>query len=478
MVEEKGPTEATLVDGSAVEKHDAVVVPAVGSSDTRLTGDYDGMSTVVTDFVVHLVCLVVYLVPLWIVYHDSEMSYTAILDENFITDNGDVTGGHGNTLRKVFENDYWGRSMYNPSSHKSWRPVSILSFRFLLSEHTSPDHVIFWHRLVNLIVHAAVADMVSNCACHLYGSGSSGGGAVVQKTRMVRRLSKLLFALHPTHVEAVSNAANRPHILSLLFTLLAVDDRTSIFVLPITMTLALMTSETATFQLPAVLVTLTVIQWKQRQQQQQRTRQQQQQPHTTLPLSDLCDTVFKLLPRYFAIAAPVFSYLYLRHAYDTLDIPHALIRPAENPFYRFTGLQRTLSYSLVLAVHVGKLFLLDPLGFAHEYGYACLPAVDVVDGAVADLRLLAPLLLGVTLVVTILYTTTRRGLESTLMLTVALSWVATLFPISGVVKVGTFIADRILVPSTVAFAVFGAIFLTNWICRGKDHGTIQWLLPI
>ena len=90
MVEEKVPTEATLVDGSAVEKHDAVVVPAVGSSDTRLTGDYDGMSTVVTDFVVHLVCLVVYLVPLWIVYHDSEMSYTAILDENFSLQHLDV----------------------------------------------------------------------------------------------------------------------------------------------------------------------------------------------------------------------------------------------------------------------------------------------------------------------------------------------------------------------------------------------------
>ena len=150
------------------------------------------------------------------------------------------------------------------------------------------------------------------------------------------------------------------------------------------------------------------------------------------------------------------------------------MRPAENPFYDFVGIKRTLSYSVVLAVHIGKLILLDPIGFSHEYGYNCLPAVEITfqnnlqtiiemiyDVITQDSRILFPIGFFV-LFFTIGILCLRKGLDASLLFFVGFSWIFTLFPISGVVKVGTFIADRILVPSTVTFAIFGGVLLTNW----------------
>lgn len=52
---------------------------------------------------------------------------------------------------------------------------------------------------------------------------------------------------------------------------------------------------------------------------------------------------------------------------------------------------------------------------------------------------------------------------------VALAWLLTLFPVSGAIKVGTSIADRIVVPTTFAFAIFGGRLLTALLLNiGND----------
>jgi len=173
----------------------------------------------------------------------------------------------------------------------------------------------------------------------------------------------------------------------------------------------------------------------------------------------LLQTGVALIPRYLAVIAVGIAYLILRHHFDTLSIPDGLIRPAENPYYEFTGTKRILSYSLVLAVHIGKLFLADPIGFSHEYGFNCLPPVE--DG-LEDLRLVFPTVL-FSVIILVSLSCLKKGLESSLLLAVGLSWVFTLLPISGVIKVGTFIADRIIVASTVTYAIFGGVFLTKWL---------------
>lgn len=69
-----------------------------------------------------------------IVWIASVLSYLNSLTGEFvhddlsaITSNPDVTGS--NPLYKLFLNDYWGKPLSHPLSHKSCRPLTILTFR-------------------------------------------------------------------------------------------------------------------------------------------------------------------------------------------------------------------------------------------------------------------------------------------------------------------------------------------------------------
>ena len=75
-----------------------------------------------------------YLVPLLA----ACLAYVNSIDGDFVHDdlsvilsNGDVTADVTN-YRSIFNNDFWGTSMADVNSHKSYRPITILSFRCLV----------------------------------------------------------------------------------------------------------------------------------------------------------------------------------------------------------------------------------------------------------------------------------------------------------------------------------------------------------
>ena len=49
-------------------------------------------------------------------------------DLSAICSNPDVVGRRS-SLSQIFSNDFWGKAMSDPDSHKSYRPLTILSFR-------------------------------------------------------------------------------------------------------------------------------------------------------------------------------------------------------------------------------------------------------------------------------------------------------------------------------------------------------------
>ncbi|KAK4295916.1 hypothetical protein Pmani_031550 [Petrolisthes manimaculis] len=121
-------------------------------------------------------------------------------DISAIKTNPDVLGN--NPLSNVFFNDYWGKPMSDPRSHKSYRPLTILTFRW--------SHTVFGLRplgfhLVNVLLHS--------CACLLL-------------TRLLLRLlnlpqgtvlsAGLIFATHPIHTEAVTGLVGRADVLASL----------------------------------------------------------------------------------------------------------------------------------------------------------------------------------------------------------------------------------------------------------------------
>ncbi|XP_014359782.2 protein O-mannosyl-transferase TMTC1 [Papilio machaon] len=115
-----------------------------------------------------------------------------------IVSNGDVTGA--NPLLQVFRNDFWGTPMSEPSSHKSYRPLTTLTFRlnYLLCGFS-----VWWWHLGNVCLHAACCALVARA-----------GAVVARLQRPFAALAALLFAVHPIHTEAVSGVVGRADVLA------------------------------------------------------------------------------------------------------------------------------------------------------------------------------------------------------------------------------------------------------------------------
>ena len=492
----------------------------------------------------------------WKLVHDP----TPQLDELHIqsTEHHDISGEAPWT--DAWYNDYWGRPLKSPSSHKSWRPLSVWSFRFgkggdlgrrvigfwgkaigglvewvvdnlggrgfrngahlegqdsnnvMFGGGTKLASELFVHRFVNILIHAAIVQLVGVVAMLLF---SSSRGARPSNSQLATKFfSQLFFALHPVHVEAVANVANRPHLLALLFNATIVDPGVPLAGVVLLATAGLLSAETAIFQFPAIVLTMTAIRYRelsstttvvennsfsendQHNQNNDNEHESQKQSASTL-----LQTFISLVPRYALLVIISISYLCLRHYYDTLSIPDGLIRPAENPFYDFFTTRgrlggRIMNYSYVLSLHIMKSLGVEIIGFSHEYGFDCIPKIQ----SLMDLRLLLPISLVIAFVVIFVWCWYGWGLkrqygsiqqndpcqmrqqqqqqqqderiQRILLLLVFSSWMVTLFPISGILKVGTFVADRIAVASTFGTCILVGRVLAMFVFGIDDDDDI------
>jgi protein O-mannosyl-transferase len=118
----------------------------------------------------------------------------------------------------AFTRDFWGTSMKEVTSHKSFRPITTLSFKlnYLFNEHVlgrDPLHT-FSYRLVNLILHVIVSALVTESSAFIF-RGPDDANTIAQI------ITGLLFGLHPVHAEAVSNVTSRGEMWMSLFFLMA-----------------------------------------------------------------------------------------------------------------------------------------------------------------------------------------------------------------------------------------------------------------
>ena len=510
------------------------------------------------------------------------------------TENKDIHPDANTSWKDAWDNDYWGRPLSNDSSHKSWRPISIWSFRFgkggtagkwlvtyvgkgvgsgvdailrvfgagfftsssRLSGGASKSSYkgithgnsddgrlaseLFVHRFVNVMIHAAIVQLVGAVATLLFLTGNGRNNEqqesnTQQQQQQQQRLhyytkyiSQILFAIHPTHVEAVANVANRPHILGLLFNATIVDPSVPLIAMSILATLGLLTAETAIFQFPAIVLTMTAVQYNRELFQLRNSSMEYEQKknneddNTSSSSSSISQsttttsnksaalqqkksassvfqqTIITLLPRYILLVFISVIYLLYRHYINnSLSIPIGLIRPAENPFYNklekdeWTIGHRAMNYSYILSLHIMKSIGVDVVGFSHEYGFDCIPEIKTLS----DTRLLIPLaILGVVggiFLLAIMPSSSssspddkscdvkqksmqRQGEEErihrVLLTLVFFSWMATLFPIAGILKVGTFVADRITVASTFGTCIFGGRLFAVLLNGGSNNG--------
>ncbi|KAJ8002718.1 hypothetical protein DPEC_G00161850 [Dallia pectoralis] len=124
-------------------------------------------------------------------------------DVSAILDNKDLRPA--TPLSNLFLNDFWGTPMSEERSHKSYRPLTVLTFRlnYLFSELSASSY-----HLLNVGLHAVV------CVLFLVFSR-----LFLDKTSSL--VATLLFAVHPIHAEAVTGVVGRAELLSSIFLLAA-----------------------------------------------------------------------------------------------------------------------------------------------------------------------------------------------------------------------------------------------------------------
>ncbi|CAH1111653.1 unnamed protein product [Psylliodes chrysocephalus] len=113
-----------------------------------------------------------------------------------------------NELRLIFVNDFWGTPMSDENSHKSYRPLTTLSFRW--------NYQLFglkpvWFHLTNVFLHA-VASVLFTMLCV----------DVARLKPPFSAVAGLLFAVHPIHTEAVTGIVGRADVLACVFFLMSI----------------------------------------------------------------------------------------------------------------------------------------------------------------------------------------------------------------------------------------------------------------
>lgn len=128
-------------------------------------------------------------------------------DTEAIVNNEDAKGK--TPLNEIFFNDFWGTSLNHRSSHKSYRPLTILSFRLnSMFGGLNPTHF----HLTNVLLHSIC------CTLSLIVFAT-----LLKESRpRLSFVSAVIFSVHPVHTEAVSGIVGRADLLCGIFYFLSI----------------------------------------------------------------------------------------------------------------------------------------------------------------------------------------------------------------------------------------------------------------
>ncbi|KAM8855841.1 protein O-mannosyl-transferase TMTC4 [Spinachia spinachia] len=119
-------------------------------------------------------------------------------------------------VNNIWSNDFWGTNLSSNSSHKSYRPLTVLTFRlnYLVA---GGLHPIGFH-VLNIILHAVISALMMDVFAILIGGLSyDEKGRVLNHAPKTSLLAALLFATHPVHTESVAGIVGRADLLCALF---------------------------------------------------------------------------------------------------------------------------------------------------------------------------------------------------------------------------------------------------------------------
>nr|XP_057937187.1 protein O-mannosyl-transferase TMTC4 [Doryrhamphus excisus]XP_057937189.1 protein O-mannosyl-transferase TMTC4 [Doryrhamphus excisus]XP_057937190.1 protein O-mannosyl-transferase TMTC4 [Doryrhamphus excisus] len=116
----------------------------------------------------------------------------------------------------IWSNDFWGSNLSSNSSHKSYRPLTVFTFRlnYILA---GGLHPVGFH-VLNILLHAVISVlMVEVFALLIGGMVYDERGCIPNRAPKTSLLAALLFAAHPVHTESVAGIVGRADLLCALF---------------------------------------------------------------------------------------------------------------------------------------------------------------------------------------------------------------------------------------------------------------------
>jgi len=119
----------------------------------------------------------------------------------------------------MLTHDFWGQDITSTSSHKSYRPITIASFRldtFFTSDYTLNARVA---HATNIVLHAGCC--VALLLLLRRGSLMLGTSRLANRRHTISTVAALLFAVHPVHTEAVAGVVGRAELLCFLLSVAA-----------------------------------------------------------------------------------------------------------------------------------------------------------------------------------------------------------------------------------------------------------------
>lgn len=139
----------------------------------------------------------------WLCYVNALGCGFVFDDASAIRDNRDLRPS--TPIGRLFANDFWGTAIHKEQSHKSYRPLCVLTFRLNYWLHELRP---MGYHFGNVLLHSLVG-MLFLRVCST---------TVPVKTSVA---AALLFAVHPVHTEAVTGVVGRAESLSSVFFLLS-----------------------------------------------------------------------------------------------------------------------------------------------------------------------------------------------------------------------------------------------------------------
>jgi len=118
-------------------------------------------------------------------------------------------------ISHLLYNDFWGTKVTSNTSHKSYRPLVVLTFR--LSYYLAGGFKPWYFHIVNIVLHTLNSVLLLRVFSLIFHGGYTKNFACPKASL----LCGVLFAVHPIHTESVAATVGRADLLCTLFYILS-----------------------------------------------------------------------------------------------------------------------------------------------------------------------------------------------------------------------------------------------------------------